>query len=216
MQNLTDQLNVILDIFAKYSKASQHDDLSDLPMSDRQNLVTRAISAIHRISGLRSTYSMEVERILKQSPHIHIHTGNIIGIVQALRDDLQDGYKDTLIELVHAEIFADFLEMAQYLLEAGYKDAAAVIAGSTLESHIKELSHKHNISTENNGKSIKVDSLNSELVKLEVYSKLDQKNVTAWMGLRNDAAHGDYSKYTNEQVALLIAGIRDFIGRVTA
>ena len=49
--------------------------------------------------------------------------------------------------------------------------------------------------------------------KAKVYEKLDQKNVTAWLDLRNKAAHGEYEKYGGPQVGLMIAGIRDFLTR---
>ena len=55
--------------------------------------------------------------------------------------------------------------------------------------------------------------MNAELAGANVYSKLDQKNVTAWLDLRNKAAHGKYGEYTKEQVALLIQSVRDFITR---
>jgi hypothetical protein len=42
---------------------------------------------------------------------------------------------------------------------------------------------------------------------------LDQKNVTAWLDLRNKAAHGCYSEYQNENVRLMIAGVLDFMAR---
>jgi len=45
------------------------------------------------------------------------------------------------------------------------------------------------------------------------YSKLDLKNVLAWLDLRNRAAHGHYDGYTEGQVALLIQALRDFITR---
>lgn len=216
MENLIEQLDVLLEKHAEFQKTSQHKDLSDLSKLERQSLVTRSLAAIHRISGQTSTYSNEVERTLKESPQLHRHTSSILGIVQALRDDLKSGYIKTLVELVHADIFADFLDMAFHLQESGYKDAAAVITGSTLESHVKKLCLKHNISTEANGKPVKADKLNSDLVKAEVYSKLDQKNITAWLDLRNKAAHGNYEEYTSDQVSLLISGVRDFIGRVSA
>jgi hypothetical protein len=44
----------------------------------------------------------------------------------------------------------------------------------------------------------------------DVYGKLDQKNVTAWLDLRNKAARSHYSEHTHEQVALLLGGVRDF------
>lgn len=55
--------------------------------------------------------------------------------------------------------------------------------------------------------------VNADLAGARVYSSLDQKNVTAWLGLRNDAAHGHYNEYTGEQVALMLQGVRDFITR---
>ena len=55
--------------------------------------------------------------------------------------------------------------------------------------------------------------LNAELIKSNAYSKLDQKNVTAWLGLRNSAAHGCYTDYDKQQVSLLISSIRDFLTR---
>ena len=55
--------------------------------------------------------------------------------------------------------------------------------------------------------------MNSDLAGTQAYSKLDQKSVTAWLDLRNKAAHGEYGKYRSEQVALLNQGVRDFISR---
>ena len=63
------------------------------------------------------------------------------------------------------------------------------------------------------GKSKKADTLNADLAKAGVYNKLEQKNVTAWLGLRNDAAHGHFQNYDASQVALLIQSVRDFLGR---
>lgn len=66
------------------------------------------------------------------------------------------------------------------------------------------------------GKAVprKADTLNADLAKAGKYTKLDQKQITAWLDLRNKAAHGKYSEYTNEQVVLMLAGVRDFVSRV--
>ena len=92
-----------------------------------------------------------------------------------------------------------------------------VITGSTLEEHLRQLCRKNIIDTEDekNGKRIykKAESLNSELAKNSVYTILDQKNVTAWLDLRNKAAHGKYNEYSKEQVELMINGIQNFISR---
>ena len=62
-------------------------------------------------------------------------------------------------------------------------------------------------------RQIKADRLNAELAKRKKYQANEQKQITAWLGIRNDAAHGDYDKYSKEQVVLMVAGIRDFIAR---
>ncbi|AIY39887.1 hypothetical protein LT85_0727 [Collimonas arenae] len=42
---------------------------------------------------------------------------------------------------------------------------------------------------------------------------LDQKSVTAWLDLRNKAAHGKYSEYTKEQVEVMCQGVVNFMAR---
>ena len=140
------------------------------------------------------------------------------GILSAAREELEGGWLTTTKGLISAEIFSDFLEMAQHLLGEEYKDPAAVMAGSVLEEHLRQLCQKHGISTETTKQGRpqpkKADALNSDLAKKEVYSKLDQKNVTAWLDLRNKAAHGKYQEYTKEQVSLMIQSLSDFMVRV--
>jgi len=138
----------------------------------------------------------------------------------AAREDMAGGWLQTTKGLVSAEIFSDFIEMAKYLLDEGYKDPSAVIMGSVLEEHLRQLCHKHKIDTEvvtSKGGRVpkKADVMNSDLVKATIYSKLDQKNVTAWLDLRNKAAHGRYDEYTKEQVSLMLQGIINFLARIT-
>ena len=119
-----------------------------------------------------------------------------------------------LHKLVHADIFTDFLEMADYLFEEGYKDPAAVLAGSTLEEHIRTLCLNNNVEImKGDSRYRTANRLNADLAGTNVYSKLDEKSVTAWLDLRNKAAHGKYDEYSKEQVALMVQSIRDFISR---
>ncbi len=210
------QLDGIVDAYETMRKTSKHSDLSDLPKDERQSLITRSVAAIHRISGRTSTYSDELARIIELNPGLHVHTSSVIGVVKALRHDLASGHLQTLTALVHAAVFADFIEMAKQLAKSGYKDAAAVICGSTLESHLRELCKKYGIATEVGGRPKKADRMNAELAKATAYSALDQKIVTAWLGLRNEAAHGEYSVYDEKQVDDLISGAEHFIARTPA
>jgi hypothetical protein len=142
--------------------------------------------------------------------------GQLLGILRAMRADYAAGYLSSVAELIHADLFADFLEMSDYLLSQGYKDPAAVVTGAVLEEHLRKLCDKVGLSTVNGAAPKKADLLNAELAGASVYSKLDQKSVTAWLDLRNKAAHGKYSEYTKEQVQALQDGVRHFMVRYPA
>lgn len=141
------------------------------------------------------------------------------GILLAAREEVANGWAVTATGLVSAQIFADFLDMAGYLLAEGYKDASAVITGSTLEEHLRQLARKNGVPTEAPAKSgtglvpKKADTLNAELVKANVYGVLQQKNVTAWLDLRNRAAHGKYSEYDANDVRLMHQGVTQFMSQ---
>ena len=109
--------------------------------------------------------------------------------------------------------------MASYLLSEGYKDPAAVMIGSVLEEHLRQLCTRNSITTFNlkDGRQIpkKADTMNNELAAAGVYGKLEQKNVVAWLDLRNKAAHGLYGDFRKEQVHIMEMGVTDFISRVS-
>jgi hypothetical protein len=211
------QLDDVLQEWDRLSRACRNREYGDLSDTDGTHLITRARAAIRRIAGQTSAYAEQAEAIVNRGGYPGYVARNIIGVVASLRTDVAAGYLNGIAEVIHAALFGDFLEMAQHLLKEGYKDAAAVIAGSSLEAHLRQLCEKAKIATETtfNGETRpkKADLMNSELAKENIYSKLDQKNVTAWLDLRNKAAHGQYGSYQLGQVELLISGVRDFITR---
>jgi hypothetical protein len=221
-QQFIPQLESVIEMYNGLKSSSKYDDISDA--ADEltvQTVITRARAAIERISGSNSAYSTQAKDILNNPKENDWgKMPRIVGVASSLLNDLKAGYLASLKELIHGELFADFLEMAAHLQNEGYKDAAAVIAGGTLETHLRQLCIKHNIdievTTPKGLKPKKADRMNADLSKINAYSKLDHKNVTAWLDLRNKAAHGLYSEYSKEQVDLLVTGIRDFITRNAA
>lgn len=175
-----------------------------------------ALSFIINIYGEHHPFYKQFNENVKSATPVAVENG--IGILKSIRTEIDKGWLVTLKGLVAAEIFTDFIDTAEYLLSQKYKDPAAVIIGSTLEEHLRQLSRKYNLPVEEikpNGKTIpmKAETLNIELAKKGVYNLLEQKSVTSWLDLRNKAAHGKYSEYTEEQVDLLIQSITSFITR---
>ncbi|MDH1707198.1 MULTISPECIES: HEPN domain-containing protein [Acinetobacter] len=132
---------------------------------------------------------------------------NSIPVVLAAYDDLKNGFLISFKQIVQAEVFDSELEQAKSLLESGYKNSSAVIAGVVLETAIKELCLNHGIELDRK----KLTHLNDELAKAGVYNKLQQKQITALADIRNNAAHGDYDQFTKEDVIRMIQDIERFI-----
>jgi hypothetical protein len=154
-----------------------------------------------------------------QKPYFH-ETENGKGILLSVKEEIENGWLSKLKGLVTAEIFTSFMEMAEHLLDQNYKDAAAVIIGSTLEEHLRNLCIENQINIideKPNGKEIRLssDQLNIELAKAGKYNKIVQKQITSWLGIRNSAAHGHYSDYDKHQVGHMMNGIIDFISKTT-
>lgn len=211
------QIDAVLQAYLQYRNRSQYNDLSDLPEGVVSEVIARLSSTIERLAPDGSPYVRNAQAALKQfgvSNAYNVMT--LLGILKALRADYAAGFLQRVQEFVHADMFADFLDMAEYLLSEGYKDAAAVLAGGVIEEHLRKLCLKFNIPIETNGRPKKADAMNSELAAANIYSKLDQKSVTTWLDLRNKAAHGKYAEYTPEQVGLMIASHREFISRHSA
>lgn len=208
------QLLDITNVFELVSRSSKYDDLSDQPVKVLSNIISQSKATVARIAGVQSEYYKDIQNVIaKESGRfdsLHHKVQVVIGTVYALKDDLTKGYLKSLHNLVQSEVFSEYIDMAEHLAEQGYKDAAAVLAGSTLEAHLKELAKSNLIELEANNKPKKANLLNDELAKASVYTSAYQKQVTAWLAIRNDAAHGNYDKFSLDQVKLLIQGIRQF------
>ena len=218
---ITDNLDSIIGEYDSLLVRSTCDDCSDV-MSETKaiEIITRASAAVDRATPRGSAYRRQIEDILVENSYEHYKVQLLVGVLQALSADIKRGYLQTLEQLVHGELFGDFLDMAQHLVESGYKDPAAVVAGSSLEGHLRQLAKLASVdvirTTQNRQEPKKAEALNAELAKVGSYSVMDQKNVTAWLDLRNKAAHGNYAEYEKGQVSIMIDGIRDFITRVPA
>ena len=114
------------------------------------NLTTRINALVKRITGTNSEYYKQIYKISFRSKFRYAirRLTQSIGVLKALHQDLKKGYLKTLSELIHADIFTDYIEMAEYLLEEGYSNPAAVITGSTLEQHLRKLCIKNGIGIE--------------------------------------------------------------------
>jgi len=212
-----EQLDYVINTFHTYKQRyQQHSNPGVWVVSEASHFDALAIAAINRIAGPDSVYGQQVNAILEK--YGSFAQDRLLGVVQALRDDIAHGFLTGLKEIVRGDLFSDFLDMADYLAKQDYKDAAAVIGGGVLESHLRQLCKKNKIEVmiDTDLKPKRSEQLNSELAKKKVYGLLEQKSVTAWLDLRNKAAHAKYDEYSKDQVTLMLQGLRFFIARYPA
>ena len=200
-QEIIAQIDRAIRLYEAHRDRSAFDDLSDLGHDIYVEVNTIVSATLARLAIEKSPYRKSATLLGK------------IGSLRALRRDYDEGYLSSVQGLIRAELFADFLEMAEHLLDQGYKDPAAVFVGGVLEEHLRALCNSRSILTVISDRPKKADGLNNELGTAEVYGKLDQKNVTAWLALRNKAAHGEYAEYSAEQVKNMLSGVREFVVR---
>jgi hypothetical protein len=220
VEALLPQIEELIRRFDTLDRSEHHRDWSGVHPHDASEFITAGLNAICRAVGATSPLARRLEAIIKECSPYRIYTAvpHVGGALKALRNDIESGYLVGLQELIHADLFSDFLEMAEHLLKEGYKDPAAVLIGGVLEEHLRKLCGKNDILTDytnskGDSRPKKADTMNADLAKDGVYSKLDQKSVTAWLDLRNKAAHGRYDEYSKDQVELLLQSVRDFLVR---
>ena len=199
----------LCEIITEHESATDSQNISQL-----SSLQTRCLAAIERIAGRHSVYFEKIKEVEGTNNwYLEEKLDAEVGVAKALLTDIRNGYLKSFEETIHGDLFADYLEMAAHLAENGYKDPAAVVAGSTLEAHLRKLCGKYGVGELSDGRPKRADRMNADLEKAGVYTKAYQKGITAWLDIRNSAAHGKYDEYALEQVKILIDSVRDFIIR---
>jgi len=172
---------------------------------------------IHQLAGKDSAYETTFRKAREVKPFSYIHSNNyqqlceIQGALKGLQSAFNAGLFQDLKLLLQADIFADFLEMAEHLLAEGYKDAAAVMIGGVLEDALRKLSQGEGLSIVNDqGRPLTIEPMNVNLAKANVYPPLTKKQITSWADLRNNAAHGNYATYSGTHVKEMLMFVQRF------
>lgn len=214
-RQVLDRLNDLMAHGSMLMSAGRGSGVPVLPMAPFSEWRSRSLHLLTSVLGRDSLYATEFDEWSKDPLLPSVEAG--MGILRSVHHDVGMGYLTSFRELVHAEVFNDILDSADYLREQGYPEVAAVRVGVVLEQRLRQLCCKNGIDTELQAEQVprpkKADRMNADLAKAGAYSTRDQKNVTAWLDLRNKAAYGTTSEYRPEQVELMLRGVRDFIDR---
>ena len=167
----------------------------------------KAINIIEIIFGSTSTQFKKLEELTKNDNYIEkSRIGSIRGVLIGSLDDLNNGFLLDQEFLIAGEIFDSILEEAKELLNAGYKNPAAMLGRVVLEGALKRLSRQEQLDD-----TQKATKLNDDLKKAGRYNQVQWRHIQAYLDIGNSAAHGKFEEYTEELVRDQIEGIQRFI-----
>jgi hypothetical protein len=143
-----------------------------------------------------------------------------INFLRAIKDDLVNGFLDSLASKIEAEIAADYMGQAEELIAKGQSGEfdhvpAAVLAGAVLEKALRKLCAETDppISViKPNGDPKTLNPLIDDLKKAGVFNELKAKQLQTWAHIRNKAAHGEFDQFKRSDVEQMIQGITRFLG----
>jgi hypothetical protein len=130
---------------------------------------------------------------------------NMKAVFLAAKEDYEGGYLHRFRDVIQADVFDSELEQAEELVASGYYMAAAVIAGVVLETKLRQLCEDKGLA------SGKLDKMNADLAKADVYNKLTQKQITALADIRNSAAHGETDQFEPNDVKNMLRDVRNLL-----
>lgn len=113
---------------------------------------------------------------------------------------------------IQIETVSDYLEQAADLLndKKVHPAAPAVIIGASLEEFLRTWLIDVGIDLQNI--NMNLDSFAKELRSRDLITKQDSKDITAWGGIRNDAAHGHWDNVKDEnRIRIMLEGVNLFM-----
>ena len=167
---------------------------------------TQSSTYLSNLLGPDSVYVQKFDTQVDDAYPGHVSRGK--GILKAAREDIEGGYLKKIEALVSADIFSDFLDMAEYLLDEGYKDPAASLIGAVLENGLRKICTNRGITVKS---TEKISTLNQKLANGNVYNRLTQRKLEVWNTVRNNADHGYFNQYTAQDVKDMHKGVREFL-----
>lgn len=184
---------------------------------DTLGAIPEAAEFLRVYAGERSIFYKNIVKLNPEDYPNHrivaIARGALAGFVEYVQNDLYEGV--SLERKVQIDTVSDLLDQANALLNAAgvHPAAPAVIIGAGLEEFLRNWVEEIG---ELPGGNPSIDTYSKLLRKAELIDKQDSKDITAWAGLRNNAAHGKWDEVNDKKrIALMLEGVNLFMRKHT-
>ena len=179
-----------------------------LDTQEYANWQSQSLAFLVDLLGEKHTYTKKFRKSTEEAGYRESALAGI-GILQAVLGDIEQGYIETIRQLITAEVFSDFFDRAEHLLESEYVAPAAMLAGAVLENGLRSIARRVGVPVKD---SDNLSSLSQKLADKSVFSRLVQGKVSVWTKIRNAADHGRFNDITKNDVTEFIKGARSLLG----
>jgi hypothetical protein len=171
------------------------------------------VEFLRRQAGPRSSFAGAADQLLKKPSEAWRYPHTLAGLLSAWSDWQSSGLAAQPPFEVRARAVAanDLMEYVGKLLKDRKAQPAApvVLAGAALEEHLRSLLD-HNGLTPTRGRGL--DVYGADLKAAGIITGQDAKQITAWAGLRNRAAHGEkLETLTMSEAQIMADGVNLFL-----
>lgn len=143
-----------------------------------------------------------------------------ISFLKAVKTEVKNGSLDAISAMIEGEVLSDYLTQAEGILSEAPGDRthvpAAMLAGASLERFLRSLCLRLDppepiVSPKS--QPLALSALIEVLRARQIYNEVQAKQLRAWAGVRNSAAHGKFEEFDRKQVELMLTGVVDFVAR---
>lgn len=173
--------------------------------------IARVTEFLKNFAGPGSSFFREAakttgsDKMIQNSP-ISILNGFIAYVEAGLHSQISPERKAQL------DTVSDFLDQANTLIETKdvHPAAPAVLIGATLEEFLRSWVETEGLSLGNRKPTLQ--NYADVLKEKDLITKQDLKDITAWGGVRNSAAHGEWDAVSDKaRIRLMLEGVNLFM-----
>jgi len=174
---------------------------------------TEALEFIRLYASDRSAFYIQLSKISVGASSDWIRD-TIISILDGFARFVENGLVEgvSIERKAQIDVVSDFLEQAHVLLDSTdvHPAAPTVIVGAALEEFLRNWIEEADLDLGEEKPGL--DFYKNVLRKADLITKQDSKDITAWAGLRNHAAHGEWDEVSDRnRITIMLEGVNLFM-----
>lgn len=168
--------------------------------------LTKTQNIIEGVFGANSQQLQHLHQLTQRTVEYAHQVYSIVGLLEGALNDLENGFLRGQEFIVAGEVFDSVLQRAKYLVDNGFKDAAAVLVRVVIEDALKRIAREEGLDD-----SKKASAINDDLKGAKRYPQPQWRLIQSWLDIGNSAAHGDFGDYTEDDVKRMIDDVERFL-----